>query len=396
MINRIKISIVGKNPDYFLKELIKRNINIYKTEKNHKELRVIIDYQDLEIINSIKTTYKLKIIERYGLSKYKYLLKKYFIFILFLFLGVIINIILSNMIFEVKIVHSNKELVQTLQKDLKELGLKKYRLKISYSKKEQIKEKLLSKEKDLLEWLEIEERGTKYIVKVEQRKKNKEKKECNPRHIVAKKNALVKEITASAGEIVKKKNDYVEQGEVLISGLIHNKEDVVSKRCTVGKVYGEVWYNVRLKVPKVKHEKKLTNEKSHGFTIKIFNKEHDFLSNYRTYDKKVYNIIESKIVPINFGVATYYKTEELTKKVSLKSVDELAIETATERIQKKLKKNESIISKKVLKKTEINSKIEVEVFFKVKENITAYLDITDLDIEELNKKEEWLGARSIN
>jgi len=41
-----------------------------------------------------------------------------------------------------------------------------------------------------------------------------------------------------------------------------------------------------------------------------------------------------------------------------------------------------------LKKTINNSKIEVEVFFKVKENITDYQDISNIDIEELNKKEE--------
>lgn len=388
MINRMKLSITGKNPDYFLKELIKRNINIYKTEKSPKELKVIIDYQDFEKINNIKTTYKLKIIERYGISKYKFLIKKYSVFFLFLILGILINVILSNLIFEVEIIHSNQELVKTLQKDLEELGLKKYRLKIPYSKKEQIKEKLLAKEKDLLEWIEIEEKGTKYIIKVEQRKKNQPTKECNPRHIIAKKNALIKEITASSGEIAKKKNDYVEKGEVLISGLIYNKEEIVSKRCSIGKVYGEVWYNVKVSIPKIYHEKKQTTEKSHGLSLEILKKDYNLFCNYRTYEKKVYNIIGSKIVPFSFDLATYTKTEETNKKLSLKNVDDLAIKTATKKIKKSLKKDESIISKKVLKKTEFNSKIEVEVFFKVKENITDYLDITDLNIEEMNEKEE--------
>lgn len=387
MINRLKLSIVGKNPDYFLKELIKRNINIYKTEKNHKELRVIIDYQDFEKINSIKTTYKLKIIERYGICKYKYLLKKYLIFFLFLLFGIFINVLLSNLIFDVEIVHSNQDLVKTLQKDLKELGLRKYRFKVSYSKKEEIKNKLLTKEKDLLEWIEIEEKGTKYIVKVEQRKKNKENKECIPRHIIAKKNALIKELTASAGEIVKKKNDYVEKGEVLISGLIHNKEDVVSKKCAIGKVYGEVWYNVKLKIPKVYHEKKKTSDEKSGLSLKILDKEYNFFCNYPTYEKKVYNIIESKIVPISLGIANFQKTKENLKKVNLKTADEIALDVATKRIKKQLKRDEEIISKKVLKKTEFNSKIEIEVFFKVKENITDYLDISDLNIEEMNEEE---------
>ena len=208
MNNRIKISIEGKNPSYFLKEIIKRNINIYRVEKNHKSLKIIIDYQSLDDIMKIKTTYKIRIVERFGLIKFKFLLKKYSIFLSFIIMGIILNLILSNLIFKIEVEHSNKEIVNIVSKDLNELGLKKYHFKVSYSKKEEIKKKLLSKEKDLLEWVEIEEKGTKYIIKVEQRKKNKKETKCNPRHITAKKNALIKEIQADSGEIVKKKNDY--------------------------------------------------------------------------------------------------------------------------------------------------------------------------------------------
>jgi len=223
MTNKVKLEISGKNPDYFLKEIIRRNINVYKVEKNHHSLKLIINYNDLETIMSIKTSYKLKILERYGLNKYKYLIRKYFIFILFIIFGILLNIIMSNMIFDIEVIHSNKNVIKTIKKDLQELGLKKYHFKVSYEKKEAIKEKLLSKEKNLLEWIEIEEKGTHYIVKVEQRKKNTDDNICNFRHIIAKKNALIKEIHASSGEIVKKKNDYVTKGDVVISGLIHNK-----------------------------------------------------------------------------------------------------------------------------------------------------------------------------
>lgn len=388
MNNKIKLSITGKNPTYFLKEIIKRKINVYKVEKDHKQLKVIIEYRDLEEIMNIKTIYKIKIVERYGLSKYKFLLKKYALFLFFITMGIVLNIILSNIIFNIEVIHSNKELVNTVQKDLKELGLRKYHLKITYSEKEKIKEKLLAKEKDLLEWVEIEEKGTKYIVKVEQRKKNNLQKKCNYRHIISKKNALIYEIEASSGEIVKKKNDYITKGEIIVSGLIHNKEDIVSKRCAIGKVYGEVWYTATVSLPKKMPIKKLTSDKTYGLSIKTPKKEYNFLNKFSTYQKKEYNIIESEILPINISLAKYIKTKETTKNLTIKTAEEKALEIATKEITKKLTKDEEILSKKVLKKTEINSKIKVEVFFKVKENITAYQDITDLNIEEMNKKEE--------
>lgn len=387
MNNKIKLSITGKNPTYFLKEIIKRNINIYKVEKDHSQLQVIIDYENLEEIMKIKTTYKIKIVERYGLSKYKALISKYKYFLLFLAMGIILNLILSNIIFDIEVIHSNKELINKVKKDLYELGLKKYHLKVPYAKKESIKEKLLSKEKDLLEWVEIEEKGTKYIVKVEQRKKNKKEQKCNYRHIISKKNALITEILADSGEIVKKKNDYVEKGEVLISGLIHNKEDVVSKRCATGKVYGEVWYSVVVSIPKVYHSKQVTDEKKYGIYINFLGNEYNLLNKFSTYEKYEYNIIDSKIVPLNISFARYTRTKESTKNIDLETVDKEALNVASKKIKKQLKNGEAIISKKVLKKTEINSKIRVEVFFKIKEDITSYQDITNLNIEEMNKKE---------
>ena len=102
----------------------------------------------------------------------------------------------------------------------------------------------------------------------------------------------------------------------------------------------------------------------------------------------VTKIIDSKIIPISIGTSKYQEIKEFKSIYTLDNVDEIAINTAEKELKKKLKKEEKVISKKTLKKIKKNSKIEVEVFFKIKEDITDYLDITDIDIEELNKKEE--------
>ena len=81
-------------------------------------------------------------------------------------------------------------------------------------------------------------------------------------------------------------------------------------------------------------------------------------------------------------------TKEEPDKSDKIDIDEIAISTAEKELKKKLKKDEEVIDKKTLKKIKKNSKIEVEVFFKVKEDITDYLDISDVNIEEPSKKEE--------
>ena len=43
MINRYKLVITGRNPDYFLKKIIKKKINIYDLEKSHKKIYIVVD-----------------------------------------------------------------------------------------------------------------------------------------------------------------------------------------------------------------------------------------------------------------------------------------------------------------------------------------------------------------
>ena len=57
-------------------------------------------------------------------------------------------------------------------------------------------------------------------------------------------------------------------------------------------------------------------------------------------------------------------------------------------MKRRLNNDEIVLKKKILKKREKNSKIEVDIFVSVKENITTYQDISKIDINEMNKKEE--------
>ena len=69
-------------------------------------------------------------------------------------------------------------------------------------------------------------------------------------------------------------------------------------------------------------------------------------------------------------------------------LEKIALKYAEKEIRKKLKVEEKVLSKKVLKKEEKNSKIIIDVFVRTKENITGYQDISKIDINELNNKKE--------
>ena len=388
MIDQLKIKISGRNPDYFIKKIIQKNINIYDLEKRSKEIILVVNSGDYQKIKDIKTTYKIEIIDRIGVSKYKFLFSKYFVFFICFLGGIILNIFLSNVIFQVEVIHSNKRIRELVLNDLEGMGIKKFNFKVSFEKKEKIKDKILNKEEDDLEWLEIEEVGTKYVVRVEQRKKNVAEDNCKYRNIVAKKDAMILEIDASEGEVVKKKLDYVLKGDVLICGLIHNKEEVMSKRCAKGRVFGEVWYKVNLELPSKYHEENVTGKKKSQVEIQFLEYEFSFFNTFKTYQKDVKPILESRLLPIKIQVGSYLETEVIDKNYTTENVDGEALKLAEEKIKDKLIKDDVILSKKVLKKQQNDSKIVVEVFVKVREDITDYQDITNIDISELNEKKE--------
>lgn len=382
MINKYKIRVVGKNTNHFFNELIKRKINIYEINKKKKNLIIVIDVEQYDDILSIETSCKIEIIDRIGISKYKYLLIKNYIFVLFFCLAILFSIFLSNIIFDVEVVHSNNKLKEVVYKDLEYYGIEKYRFKISYNEREKIKKKILKKEIDNLEWMEIEEIGTKYVINIEERKKNKNIKLCKNRNIVAKKDAMILEIKADSGEIVKKINDYVKKGDVLISGVIHNKEDVVSNKCAIGKVYGEVWYKINIILPIYYEEKRKTGNNSYGLELRVLNSSVDFFENYDDVYKNRVISFNTGILPIDINFVKYDEVNIIEKKYDIINVDKDALIIAEERLKKYFNDKEKVITKKVLKKEMKESKIYIEVFVKVKEDITSYEKIKEKEVEE--------------
>lgn len=383
MNNKYRIVITGKRPDYFIRELIKRNVNIYDLVNKKNKLEIVVDIDGIEKINNIKTSYKYKIVDRYGLAKVKYMLKKYAIFLTFFAVGILINIVLSQIIFEVDVIHSNSYIRELVYNDLHDLGIRKFNFKVSYQRKEKIVKEILKKETNDIEWLEIEDVGTKYIVKVEQRKKNTENKVCENKNIVAKKDAMILEILADQGEVVRKKLDYVKKGDILISGVIHNKENIVSMRCAEGKVFGEVWYQVHLEVPKRYVEVNVTGREKRQLEIEVLNKRYTLFNNFKTYKREEFSLVKSNLLPFSINYTKYLETNVKTFNYSVNDINSIALDMAQSRLLTKLGKEDTIISKKVLKKQEKGSKILVDVFIKVKEDITDYMDIV---IEEENKE----------
>ncbi len=387
--NHYVIKIEGRRPSSLLSLLIILKIPFIKKKETSSSLILEIEEEQFQRVKKLAPTYEITILKRTGISYIinLYKTKKVFLFsILFAFLVVTI---LTNITFSIRIVETDSAIKEMLLDDLKENGIVKYHFKVSYKKKEQIRQRILEKEKSSLEWLEIEELGTMYQVKAIKRVNNPKEENLTPRSIVAKKKGRITRIEADYGEVTAKKNDVVEKGDIIISGLIKNKDEIKTKVIAKGKVYAEVWYQVNLSLPSIYQEETKTGKQKNVLEILFLDKNiiPFELFKYQNSINKEKVIYYNKLIPfqLNLTKKEEIKIKQVTyqNKSSQKEIKQLAIKKLHQHLGNDIK----ILSINVLKKKVSADRIEVELFFKVEENITSYSSLENIDITLENQKE---------
>lgn len=375
----IKIKIEGKNINNYIKRLLKRKINIIRLIPiSYKEVHLIIKYQEYQKIIKYKTTYKISIINTYGTIRIKKNIKKNTILILAIILGLFLIITLSNLIFSIDIIHQDKEIRSLLKQELELNGIKKYHFKKSYKELEKIEDKILEKNKDKLEWIEIIESGTKYIVRIEERKVNTEDEVYRYQSIISKKDAIITEIKATQGEKVKNVNDYVKKGDTVISGYITLPNNTTKTTMAKGKVYGEVWYQVTVEYPFIYQEEKLTGRSKTIYVLNFINKRFSIFDfeKYKSFSTKDKILLSNPLININLVKEKQY---ELIVKDEVYPED-IAINKAQDYIKQKLKKDNPDIKKikdiTILSNEATDSTINLKLFVSAIENIGDLIEIT--------------------
>lgn len=374
----IKLKIKGKNIERFIRKLIKLNIDLLNVKiLKYDEAIIKIYLSDYNKVEDMKTIYEIEILKNYGFSRIKQIVKKNNYLLFFLLVGLFLLYVLSNIIFEIEIVHNNKEIRNILTKELNKYGIREKTFKKKYLELQKIKKNILNDYKEKIEWLEIEEVGTKYIVKVEERVINKEKKQISNQDIVAKKSAILLKVEAESGEIIKNINDYVEKGETVITGNIKLYDEIKKTIGAKGKIYGEVWYKVNVSYPLHYEEKILTGNKKNDYVLKLFNKEINLINFNKYKNKKIIEttILTNGLIPIKLVKQKQREIIIINENYTNKEAIVKATNKAISKIKSKLNDNEYIINYKQLKINKNNSKMELELFFSVCEDITDTKDI---------------------
>ena len=360
-----------------LNRLLKYNVKFIKIKYQDNSCFLYVNESDYQKLIKYFKLYNLTLEKIEGFRKYKNLLSQYYIFIISMIIGILFLYLLTFITFDIKIMTNKSELVKIIQNELDAANLKKYQFIKPFNEKENIKKTILNNYKDKFEWLEIDRIGTKYYIHILERVIHNEKETNNYQSVVAKKNAVIKEIKATSGEVVRKVNDYVNKGDIIISGHIMKKDEIKNIVEAKGKIYGETWYNVKVELPRTYRDKIYTGNSYNRLSLNVFNKK-IFLFKGKKYQNEEYEdniIIGNNTIPFSLNKTKIKEIKEDTYFYTYQDVENIGISLANKKLLDSLSSDSKIIYQKKLKLYEENSTIIIEVFFKVYEDITDYQKI---------------------
>lgn len=370
------IWVKSKCDDYykFINKLQYLRINIIEIKYENKNIYLKIEAKYLEKLNKYLVSYKFKVVKELGIYNIINKIKKNYIYLTSLLIGIILFIIISNMIFKINIIHENKEIRELIKEELDEYGIKVLSFKKSYKELDKIRQEILDKYPDKLDWMEFEIDGLIINVRIEERiitDTTKDDKVCD---IVAVKSGIINDILIENGEILVNINDYVKEGDTLVTGIVKYNEEEKRLTCASGEIYATTWYTVNVKIPFNYNEYIETGKKKYNIIWENNGNKHLLLrerfTNYNSYLK---NIL--KVFDFNLYLETEMETEKVTKTYTEEEALEMGINKAIENIKIKLSDKDEIIDKKVLKKVVNDSTMDIEVFIIVKELISTQKEI---------------------
>ncbi len=146
--------------------------------------------------------------------------------------------------------------------------------------------------------------------------------------------------------------------------------------CAEGKVYAETWYQVTVEVPYNYKETIYTKEYKKNISFTIFNKRYSLFKDYNEFITEE-KVLKNNILPFKISLENNQKIINIDQIYTNEELDLKAFELAKEKILTIVKEENNILLEKKLKTTPKNSTIEMVIFFKVKEDITAYQDIEE-------------------
>jgi similar to stage IV sporulation protein len=375
----ITINIRGKRIERLINMAVREGIqmwNIRRLGDERSQCEILIrDYFRLRPLLR-KTGCRSHVVQREGLPFWLIRLRMRAGFtigaVLFLF-GLYM---LSTFVWRVEITGTQQIAPYEVKQAAEKVGIKQGAWKAKLKETQEMQREMLN----LLpqaSWIGIDLQGTKAIIQVVEKKIQEPPKQLGPRHLIARKRAVVHSIVAEAGKSMVKANQFVEKGQVLISGIIGNdtRQSLVAAR---GKVEGEVWYVSNVTVPMTRTSYHLTGQKQHlfyftvgSYAVRLWPFETVPYARYEASEQRLQLGYAQYSLPIGWKKVTRQEMEVQKKELSMEEAVAIGKQFARQDVLSRAGKEAIIKDEKVLHVKAENGKVYLSIHYSVLEDITV-------------------------
>ncbi|MGE7302464.1 sporulation protein YqfD [Priestia megaterium] len=377
VIGTVRIRIVGKGIERFLNNCVRQQIMISNVHK--------VDGQLATATILLKDVKKIRILIRNADCKIYFIRGRGFPFLTkrliknsgfalgFLSFFIILGL-LSNMVWKVEISGAEPQTEHQMTKQLAKIGVKRGEFQFLLESPEKI-QRYLTDNMNNITWVGVEVRGTSYHFQVVEKNEPKPQQKTPYQHLIAKKKAIITNLFVEKGQPLVKVNDFVNEGEVLVSGIIGNEKNkkVVAAK---GKVYGETWYKSEVEVPLKTDFQVLTGNgyTKHYLDFQAF-KMPLWAFNKEKYGSKVTEKVEHPLyffkwkLPLSYEKVAVREEQNSQRVYSKQEAVEKALEIGRKKLLSTLGEDAKIKGEKVLHQEQDNGKVRLSIHYQVIENI---------------------------
>ena len=387
----LTISVSGRFCERFINVCTNHNIllwDIKKISANSIRCKISVSgFRKLpEIAYNTGVSVHINIKHGFPFVLNRYRNRKIALFSIFIFL--ICVIIANQFVWGIEVRGNYKISSEKIISALNDAGLKIGSKKSSIDQQELKRKSLMAIPE--LAWLWVDKKGSKVIVDVREKIETPEILSPNEYYnIVAKKDALIKEMTVKDGVPVVENGDTVLAGTVLVTGKI----PVPTKQTTRyvranAKVMARVWYEKKEVFSKISSTHHETGKRATRYTLDLFGTKlrlfHDDSSPFKEYDtsEKKHSL---------WGVSITKKVyDEITLKKELlteESVADYGVQQLLKQIEEEVSPDSEQISFEFSHKEINDSTVEVSVKAEYLEDIAEAVKgeiLIDSETEDLN------------
>ncbi|WP_139490478.1 sporulation protein YqfD [Brevibacillus dissolubilis] len=384
----ITVTIRGKRFERLINLAVREGIHIWNIVRVQEEVGrldiLISDYFRLRPLLR-QTGCRAHVERREGLPFWLIRVRNRAGFAIGIFAFLIGLYMLSSVIWKVDVQGTHMISEYEVKQAAEKVGLKRGAFKMNLKEPMVIQREMLTHLPEA-SWVGVEIEGTRAIVQVVEKEEGVKKPAQGPKNIVARKKAVIHSIFADSGKTMVKVNQFVNKGQVLISGIIGNEEmQRTSMVSAGGKVKGEVWYVSNVSVPlkqtryiytgaSVNHQYLIAGD----YAVHLWPFKAEVYKKAETSERRIQPSLFGITSPLGWKTETIHEMSPQVKSVTRDEATDTARKFAQQDILKRAGKDATIKEEKVLHVKEENGKVTLSIHYAVIEDIAMEQPIVNI------------------